>query len=83
MTMRKKKGIMIIFRYRRACKTRVFDSGNIVWNYKAGIFGAKQDEIDFKVYSWATDPFGSIRYLRKNITSNHFMNNYNGYIKVK
>jgi hypothetical protein len=55
----------------------------IIWNYKAGFFGAKQDEIDFNVYSWGTDPFGPIRYLRKRITSNHFMANYNGYIKIK
>ncbi|MET3027815.1 hypothetical protein ABXT06_14145 [Flavobacterium sp. UW10123] len=55
----------------------------VIWSYKAGIFGAKQDEIDFKVYSWGTDPNGASRYLTKKITSTHFMNNYNGYIKVK
>ncbi|MFC4477654.1 hypothetical protein [Flavobacterium chungangensis] len=55
----------------------------ITWNYKPGLFGANQDEIDFNVYTWGTDPFGSSKYLRKKITSNHFMNNYNGYIKLK
>lgn len=55
----------------------------IIWNYVPGLLGPKVDEIDFNVYSWGTDPFGSSKYLRKTITSNHFMNNYNGYIKVK
>lgn len=39
--------------------------------------------LDFSVYSWGTDPFGNIRYLKKPITKQHFMNNYNGYIKLK
>ena len=30
-----------------------------------------------------TNPFGPARYLKKKITSSHFMNNYNGYIKIK
>lgn len=55
----------------------------IVWNYVPSFFGAKKDEIDFKVYTWGTDPNGHVRYLKKKITSNHFMANYNGYIKVK
>ncbi|PBI90078.1 hypothetical protein BSF41_17490 [Flavobacterium sp. ACN2] len=55
----------------------------IIWNYVPGLLGSKVDEIDFSVYSWGTDPFGSSKYLRKKITSNHFMNNYNGYIKAK
>ncbi|WP_433778164.1 hypothetical protein [Flavobacterium anhuiense] len=55
----------------------------IIWNYVSGLLGSKVDEIDFNVYSWGTDPFGSSKYLRKTITSNHFMNNYNGYIKAK
>jgi hypothetical protein len=55
----------------------------IVWNYIPGFFGAKKDEIDFKVYTWGTNPNGVNRYLNKTITSSHFMNNYNGYIKVK
>ena len=55
----------------------------ITWNYKQNYFKADIDEIDFNVYSWGTDPFGSSKYLRKKITSNHFMANYNGYIKVK
>lgn len=55
----------------------------IIWNYKPSFFKADIDEMDFNVYSWGTDPFGANKYLRKKITSNHFMANYNGYIKVK
>lgn len=55
----------------------------IIWNYKAGFLGTKQDDIDFRVYTWGTDPNGFNRYLMKPIDSIHFMNNYNGYIKVK
>ncbi|UPZ14282.1 hypothetical protein [Flavobacterium humidisoli] len=55
----------------------------ITWNYIPGLLGAKVDEIDFKVYTWDTDPNGNNRYLKKLITSSHFMNNYNGYIKFK
>lgn len=55
----------------------------IKWNYVPSLLGAKIDEIDFKVYTWGTDPNGSNRYLKKMISSSHFMNNYNGYIKVK
>jgi hypothetical protein len=55
----------------------------IIWNYTPGFFGAKKDEIDFKVYTWGTDPNGADRYLKKTITSSHFIKNYNGYIKVK
>lgn len=55
----------------------------ITWNYTPKFLGVNVDEIDFKVYSWGTNPFGNTRYLRKKITSNHFMSNYNGYIKVK
>ncbi|MFV0305725.1 MAG: hypothetical protein ACK5IC_09630, partial [Moheibacter sp.] len=56
---------------------------NINWNYIPGFFGAKKDEIDFNVYTWGTNPNGVNKYLKKMITSTHFMNNYNGYIKVK
>ncbi len=52
-------------------------------DYTPGFFGAKKDEIDFKVYTWGTDPNGADRYLKKTITSSHFIKNYNGYIKVK
>lgn len=55
----------------------------IIWNYTPKFLGSKVDEIDFKVYSWGTNPFGSSRYLKKKIASKHFMNNYNGYIKIK
>jgi hypothetical protein len=55
----------------------------IVWNYTPKFLGSKVDEIDFKVYSWGTNPFGINGYLKKKITSKHFMNNYNGYIKIK
>jgi hypothetical protein len=55
----------------------------ITWNYVPGFFTAKQDEIDFKVYTWGVDPNGTSRYLKKAISSSHFMNNYNGYIKCK
>ncbi|WKL48584.1 type VI secretion system tube protein TssD [Flavobacterium pectinovorum] len=55
----------------------------ITWNYTPKFLGAKIDEIDFRVYSWGTNPFGTNRYLKKKITSSHFMNNYNGYIKIK
>jgi len=48
-----------------------------------GLLGVKLDEIDFKVYTWGTDPNGTNRYLKKVITSSHFINNYNGYIKMK
>lgn len=44
---------------------------SITWDYKPNFFKADIDEIDFNVYSWGTDPFGSFRYLRKKITSNH------------
>jgi len=55
----------------------------ITWNYTSKFLGSKIDEIDFRVYSWGTNPFGPTRYLKKKITSGHFMNNYNGYIKIK
>ncbi|WP_149207580.1 hypothetical protein [Flavobacterium johnsoniae] len=55
----------------------------ITWNYIPGFFTPKQDEIDFKVYTWGTNPNGASRYLKKAISSSHFMNNYNGYIKCK
>jgi hypothetical protein len=55
----------------------------ITWNYTPKFLGSKVDEIDFSVYSWGTNPFGSTRYLKRKITSNHFMSNYNGYIKIK
>lgn len=55
----------------------------IIWNYVPGLLGAQVDEIDFKVYTWGTNPNGSNRYLKKVISSSHFMNNYNGYIKCK
>jgi hypothetical protein len=55
----------------------------ITWNYEPGFFVSKKDEIDFKVYTWGTNPNGNNRYLQSVITSSHFMNNYNGYIKVK
>ncbi|PBI82725.1 hypothetical protein BSF41_47330 [Flavobacterium sp. ACN2] len=55
----------------------------IIWNYIPGLLGVKLDEIDFKVYTWGTDPNGTNRYLKKVITSSHFINNYNGYIKMK
>lgn len=31
---------------------------SVVWNYEPGFFSAKKDEIDFKVYTWGTDPNG-------------------------
>lgn len=55
----------------------------ITWDYTPIYLGSKIDEIDFRVYSWGTNPFGTNRYLKKKITSSHFMNNYNGYIKIK
>jgi len=55
----------------------------IIWNYTPKFLGEKIDEIDFRVYSWGTNPFGVNRYLKKKITSSHFISNYNGYIKVK
>jgi hypothetical protein len=55
----------------------------IRWDYTSKFLGPKLDEVDFRVYSWGTNPFGSDRYLKKKITSSHFMNNYNGYIKIK
>jgi len=55
----------------------------ISWNYEPGFFLSKIDEIDFKVYTWGINPNGNNRYLQSVITSAHFMNNYNGYIKVK
>lgn len=55
----------------------------ITWNYVPKFLGKTIDEIDFSVYSWGTDPFGGTRYLKNKITSNHFMANYNGYIKLK
>lgn len=40
--------------------------------------------VNFRVYSWGTNPFNKDKgFLRKPISRNHFMNNFYGYIKVK
>jgi hypothetical protein len=62
--------------------------------------GRTVHRLDFRVYSWGTNPNGDkalilntktgkmeenveYRYLKRPITKTHFMNNYNGYIKIK
>jgi len=40
-------------------------------------------ELDFSVYTWGTEPFGTTKYLKAPISKKHFINNYNGYVKVK
>jgi hypothetical protein len=47
------------------------------------INGQIEYDLDFLVYTWGTSPFESKRYLKKPISKNHFMNNYNGYVKIK
>lgn len=41
--------------------------------------GKTEYELDFKVYTWG----GKEQYLRRQITLQHFINNFYGYIKVK
>ncbi|MFS1520067.1 hypothetical protein BWK63_12945 [Flavobacterium covae] len=62
--------------------------------------GKNVEMLDFRVYSWGTNPNNDIplvldkksgrmventehRYLKNPISKTHFMNNFNGYIKVK
>jgi hypothetical protein len=62
--------------------------------------GRAVHRLDFRVYSWGTNPNNDTalilntktgkmeenveyRYLKRPITKTHFMNNYNGYIKIK
>jgi hypothetical protein len=45
--------------------------------------GQTEKLLDFRVYSYGTNPFDTSRYLKRPISVNHFMNNYNGYVKVK
>ncbi len=52
---------------------------DITWDYEPGFFTAKKDEINFSVFTWGTKG----QYLRKPITSTHFIHNYYGFIKVK
>ncbi|TLX24422.1 hypothetical protein FE904_16350 [Chryseobacterium indologenes] len=51
----------------------------ITWDYEPGFFKSKKDEVMFKVYSWGTKD----TYLEAPISWQHFMMNYNGYIKMK
>jgi hypothetical protein len=45
--------------------------------------GSIDYELDFSVYTWGTEPFGTTRYLKAPISKKHFINNYNGYVKGK
>jgi hypothetical protein len=45
--------------------------------------GQVMHQLDFSVYTWGTNPFDTARYLKRPISKNHFMNNYNGYVKIK
>ena len=45
--------------------------------------GRVEHQLDFSVYTWGTNPSDVSGYLKAPISKTHFMNNYNGYVKVK
>jgi hypothetical protein len=45
--------------------------------------GKIEYQLIFDVYTWGSNPLDKSRYLKRPMSKQHFMNNYNGYIKVK
>ena len=55
-------------------------SSNINYKYNSNCAkGQTVYKLDFKVYSWG----GNTKYLKEQISLQHFINNFYGYIKVK